>query len=91
MGRAFIRNEIVSGVNEADMRKSLRKITKQNPRSPIIFLCKEAKIIPHGKQLLEEGLRLILSPTQDIGIRQPETAREERPLTAPNPVVHLLG
>ena len=81
LGRSCSQHQIVRGIDQADVRQSLRKITHLTPVSPIVFLREQPYVILQSQKRLEQFPRLIIATQYGEIVSEPETARQERPFT----------
>src|SRR6185503_5920580 len=84
----FLRaGQVVCRIHECDVRERLRKIANQASRVRVVLLGQQPDIIPECKQPLEQLARIVAPPGEDVRIREPEAAGEERALALGQPVV----
>ena len=84
-------DQIEGGVDEADVRKALRKIADQSSADGIVFFRKKSYVVAQRKQRFKHALRICGAAEHDVGIGEPERAGQERSLFAFQAVVDLLG
>src|ERR1039457_989967 len=81
MRGAGVAQQVSRGVDQRQMSKRLRKITQLPFCGWIVFLCKQADVIPQRQKPVEQFERVIVSVVQDIVVRQPEAASQEGALS----------
>gem|GEM_PF-5584553 len=72
------------------MRKTLRKVAHQAAAHDVVLFRQQPQVVAQGQQTVEKPLRIAQPALHDVGVRQPETARQEDALLALQPVVGIL-
>src|ERR1700691_5951186 len=78
--RTFGRHEIVGGVDQRDVGKSLRKISELPAKHGIVFLGKQANVVAQTEQTLKQTARLRRAAGHRVVVGEPERTRQERTL-----------
>src|SRR4051812_36853519 len=72
------------------MGKGLGKIAEQSARARLVLLGEEVEVVAQGDQTLEKRLGFAQATGVNVGIDEPEAAREERTLLAGQAVVGVF-
>src|SRR4029079_18626250 len=62
------------------MRKGLREIADQPAAARLVFFAQEPDIVPQRQKMTEQLQRLLAAAQHQIGVGEPEAAREEHAL-----------
>src|SRR5215472_59702 len=79
--------EVVSTVDECEMRERLRKISQLSMFFGIVFFCQKAYIVAQRKQMLEKGTRFVDLALQKVVVNHPKTTGEKGSF-APRQSIH---
>ena len=79
--------EVMGGVDECHVRERLWEVADETTCVGVVLLGQKADVVPQVEQSLEEPSCVIDASHQDIGVRQPEAARQKSSLTARQPVI----
>lgn len=91
MRGAITRCQIARGVDQCEMREGLRKVAKLPLGGWIVFFGKQPDIIAQRQQSAKQFARVFFPPLQDIVVRKPETASQERAFAGRKPVGSRAG
>ena len=69
--------EVVSTVDECEMRERLRKVSQLALFSGIVFFRQKADIVAQRKQVLEKRTRFVDPALQDVVVNHPKTTGEK--------------
>ena len=81
MRRATNGEEVVSGVNEPNVRKGLWEVAKLTLLPGIIFFGKKPEVVSNGQQALEQTLGFGLAARENQVVGEPKRAGDERSFT----------
>jgi hypothetical protein len=82
--------EVISAVDQRQMRKRLRKIADQALGALIVFFTQQTDVVPQGNEIAEKPLRVGNAALQNVGINEPKAAGEKRAFFWREPVVCLF-
>src|SRR5205807_6707183 len=91
LGRSLSPGQVVSGVDQGDVRKGLRKISDLAREARVEFLSEQSDIVAQRQQTLEELARLVDAPQQDVVVGQPKAAGQKGPFAGRHAVLDLSG
>src|SRR5260370_9650561 len=81
-----VAGEVEGRLHERNMAERLWHVADQPGVARIVLLTQQAYVVTQGEQPLEQLHRLLMPAAQLERVRQPETAGEEGPLGACQPV-----
>src|SRR5687768_8919537 len=74
--------QIICGVDQADVGKCLREVSKLAPEAGMVFLCKKPEVVAQRQEALEKGFGIARAADHGVGVGEPETANEKGPFLA---------